>query len=289
MTHMINIQPRKPRFDLSDVPVFWNDGDPVLTRFFDALSIHFPDGERFFIQSVRNYQDLVTDPKLREDIKNFFRQEAQHGIVHDQYNAVMQSQGIQAEKVIARFKLFIRLSQKHLPAKYLLAMTAAFEHITAVLGEGAMEGEGEMFKNAHPAMRAMFMWHGVEEVEHKTVAFDVYETAAGGGYFTRASALIIGTLLVHAVVGSVLWHMLKIDKLQGQPLVLAKGFYRLYGPRGLITRLIPRYLDWFKPGFHPSDTEIPEKVNSWLAEYDKHQDPMEASRIVFNVPIAKAV
>ena len=98
-----------------------------------------------------------------------------------------------------------------------------------------MEGEGEMFKNAHPAMRAMFMWHGVEEVEHKTVAFDVYETAAGGGYFTRASALIIGTLLVHAVVGSVLWHMLKIDKLQGQPLVLAKGFYRLYGPRGLIT------------------------------------------------------
>jgi predicted metal-dependent hydrolase len=152
-----------------------------------------------------------------------------------------------------------------------------------------MEGEGEMFKNAHPAMRAMFMWHGVEEVEHKTVAFDVYETAAGGGYFTRASALIIGTLLVHAVVGSVLWHMLKIDKLQGQPLVLAKGFYRLYGPRGLITRLIPRYLDWFKPGFHPSDTEIPEKVNSWLAEYDKHQDPMEASRIVFNVPIAKAV
>ena len=89
MTHMINIQPRKPRFDLSDVPVFWNDGDPVLTRFFDALSIHFPDGERFFIQSVRNYQDLVTDPKLREDIKNFFRQEAQHGIVHDQYNAVM--------------------------------------------------------------------------------------------------------------------------------------------------------------------------------------------------------
>lgn len=72
MTHMINIQPRKPRFDLSDVPVFWNDGDPVLTRFFDALSIHFPDGERFFIQSVRNYQDLVTDPKLKKISKTFF-------------------------------------------------------------------------------------------------------------------------------------------------------------------------------------------------------------------------
>lgn len=282
MTHLQNIQPRKPRFDVSDVPVFWNDGDPVLTRFFDALSIHFPDGERFFIQSVRNYQDQVTDPKLKEDVKNFFRQEAQHGIVHDQYNAVMEAQGIHVEKVISRLKLVLRLTQKYLPAKYQLALTAAFEHITATLGEGFMDGEGEMFKNAHPSMRAMFMWHGVEEVEHKAVAFDVYDKVAGGGYITRTSALIIGTALVHVVVGSVLWHMLKVDRLQGRPLLLAKGLYRLYGPNGLITRLIPRYLDWFKPGFHPWDTGIPEKVNAWLAEYEKHHDPMEASRIVFD-------
>lgn len=282
MTHLQNIQPRKPRFDVSDVPVFWNDGDPVLTRFFDALSIHFPDGERFFIQSVRNYQDQVTDPKLKEDVKNFFRQEAQHGIVHDEYNAVMEAQGIHIEKVISRLKLVLRLTQKYLPAKYQLAMTAAFEHITATLGEGFMDSESEMFKNAHPSMRAMFMWHGVEEVEHKAVAFDVYDKVAGGGYVTRTSALIIGTLLIHAVVGSVLWHMLKVDKLQGRPLLLAKGLYRLYGPNGLITRLIPRYLDWFKPGFHPWDTGVPEKVNAWLAEYEKHHDPMEASRVVYD-------
>ncbi len=131
-------------------------------------------------------------------------------------------------------------------------------------------------------MRAMFMWHGVEEVEHKAVAFDVYDKVAGGGYITRTSALIIGTVLVHVVVGSVLWHMLKVDRLQGRPLLLAKGLYRLYGPNGLITKLIPRYLDWFKPGFHPWDTGIPEKVNAWLAEYEKHHDPMEASRIVFD-------
>lgn len=282
MTHLQNIQPRKPRFDVSDVPVFWNDGDPVLTRFFDALSIHFPDGERFFIQSVRNYQDQVTDPKLKEDVKNFFRQEAQHGIVHDEYNAVMEAQGIHVEKVISRLKLVLRLTQKYLPAKYQLAMTAAFEHITATLGEGFMDSESEMFKNAHPSMRAMFMWHGVEEVEHKAVAFDVYDKVAGGGYVTRTSALIIGTLLIHAVVGSVLWHMLKVDKLQGRPLLLAKGLYRLYGPNGLITRLIPRYLDWFKPGFHPWDTGVPAKVNAWLAEYEKHHDPMEASRVVYD-------
>ncbi|HNO31687.1 MAG TPA: metal-dependent hydrolase [Anaerolineales bacterium] len=281
MTTLYAIKPRKPSFDVRDVPVFWNDGDPVLTRFFDALSVHFPDGERFFIQSVRNYQDRVTDPKLKEDIRSFFRQEAQHGIVHDTYNANMAAQGVNVDKIIARFKVAIRLFQTHLSPKYQLALTAAFEHITATLGEGFLEGEGEMFRHAHPVMRAMFLWHGVEEVEHKAVAFDVYETAAGGGYFTRATALLGGTAVVHVVVGSVAWHMLKVDGMNRRPLLLAKGLYRLYGPRGLLTRLVPRYLAWFRPGFHPMDSGMPEKVEVWLAEYQKHEDPMLASDTVF--------
>ncbi len=287
MTQAIKIQPRKTAFDVSDVPVFWNDGDPVLTRFFDALSVHFPDGERFFIQSVRNYEDRVTDPGLKADVRAFFRQEAQHGIVHDKYNAVMAAQGVNVEKIIKRMKVALALTQKYMPPKYQLAMTAAFEHITATLGEGFMDGDGDMFRNAHPAMRAMFMWHGVEEVEHKAVAFDVYEQAAGGGYVTRTSALILGTAMVHVIVGSVLWHMLKVDRMTGRPLLIAQGLYRLYGPNGLLTRLIPAYLAWFKPGFHPWDSGIPEKVSAWLTEYEKDEDPMRASFVVFGDPAAR--
>ena len=90
----ISIQPRKVDFDVSSVPRHWNGGDPVVTRFFDALSVHFPEGERFFIQSVRHFQDQVTDQRLREDIRHFIRQEGQHGIVHDRFNDVMEAQGI---------------------------------------------------------------------------------------------------------------------------------------------------------------------------------------------------
>lgn len=281
MTHMQIIQPRKTVFDVSNVPVFWNDGDPVLTRFFDALSVHFPDGERFFIQSVRNYQDQVTDPKLKADVRNFFRQEAQHGIVHDQYNVVMAAQGINVKKILDRMNFLLRLTQKYMPPKYQLAMTAAFEHITAILGEGFMDEDSNMLRNADPVMRAMFMWHGVEEVEHKAVAFDVYQQAAGGGYITRTSALLIGTAMVHVIVGSALWHMLKVDRLTGRPLLIARSVYRLYGPNGLLTRLIPAYLAWFRPGFHPWDSGIPEKVSAWLDEYAKDEDPLRASRVVF--------
>ena len=279
----VAIQPRKVTFDVSSVPRHWNAGDPVLTRFFDALSVHFPEGERFFIQSVRHFQDQVSDPKLRDDIRHFIRQEGQHGIVHDRFNDVMAGQGINVERTTANLRRFIRLTQKHLPKKYQLAMTAAFEHFTATLGEAMLKEETDMFRDADPVMRAMFLWHGVEEVEHKAVAYDLYQNVAGGGYFTRASALIVGTLMVHLVVGPVFVNMLRIDGALRKPLVVLRGLNRLYGRHGILTGMLPEFLAWFRPGFHPWDTGMPEKVAAWLAQYEQHGDPMKASAEVYGV------
>lgn len=285
----IPIKPRKVTFDVSAVPRHWNGGDPVLTRFFDALSVHFPEGERFFIQSVRNFQDRVKEPGLREDIRHFIRQEGQHGIVHDRFNEVMVGQGVDVDKITSNLRRFIRSSQKYLPEKYQLAMTAAFEHFTATLGEAMLKDETDMFTEADPVMRAMFLWHGVEEVEHKAVAYDVYQTAAGGGYLSRVSALVVTMLMIHLVVGPVFVNMLRLDGAMRQPGVLMRGLNRLYGRRGILTRMLPEFLAWFRPGFHPWDTGMPEKVAAWLEEYGDHGDPMRASAAVYgSSPMSEA-
>jgi predicted metal-dependent hydrolase len=261
----------------------------VLTRFFDALSVHFPEGERFFIQSVRNFQDRVKEPGLREDIRHFIRQEGQHGIVHDRFNEVMVGQGVDVDKITSNLRRFIRSSQKYLPEKYQLAMTAAFEHFTATLGEAMLKDEADMFTEADPVMRAMFLWHGVEEVEHKAVAYDVYQTAAGGGYLSRVSALVVTMLMIHLVVGPVFVNMLRLDGAMRQPGVLMRGLNRLYGRRGILTRMLPEFLAWFRPGFHPWDTGMPEKVAAWLEEYGDHGDPMRASAAVYgSSPMSEA-
>ncbi|ERP93440.1 metal-dependent hydrolase [Alcanivorax sp. P2S70] len=261
----------------------------MLTRFFDALSVHFPEGERFFIQSVRNFKDQVTDDQLSEDIRHFIRQEGQHGIVHDRFNDVMASQGVDVDKVTANLRTFIRTTQKYLPKKYQLAMTAAFEHFTATLGETMVSEKSEMFSEADPVMRALFLWHGVEEVEHKAVAYDLYQGAAGGGYFTRASALVVATLMVHLVVAPVFWNMLKLDGVTRQPGVILRGLNKLYGRKGILTGMLPDFLAWFRPGFHPWDTGMPEKVAAWLAEYETHGDPMRASETIYGpAPVSEA-
>ena len=277
----VPIQPRKVAFDIASVPLHWNGGDPVLTRFFDALSVQFPDGERFFIQSVRNFQGQVTDARLRDDIRHFIRQEGQHGIVHGRFNDVMVSQGVDVDEVTANLKRVLRITEKYLPKKYQLAMTAALEHFTATLGEAMITDKSGMFREAAPVVRAMFLWHGVEEVEHKAVAYDVYQRAAGGGYLTRASALVVAMLMVHLVVGPVFWNMLRLDGATRKPRVILGGLNKLYGRKGILTGMLPEFLAWFRPGFHPWETGMPEKVAAWLAEYEKHHDPMQASEAIY--------
>lgn len=80
-----------------DIPKYWFDNHPFKSRFFDAMSTIFPEGERYFISCVRDFRDQVTDPKLLQEIKDFMRQEGQHGIVHTTYNQRLKDQGIDVD------------------------------------------------------------------------------------------------------------------------------------------------------------------------------------------------
>ncbi len=272
---------RRTKFDFAGVPAHWNGGDAFITRFLDALSINFPEGERFFMESVRAFEDRVHDPKLREDVKLFSRQEAQHGAAHSSYNKALTAQGIKVERIVRGIAAQKRWAQRELSPKMQLALTAAAEHLTATLAEGILEFAPFVSEEAHPEMRALFLWHAVEEVEHKAVAFDVYCEVAGGDYVTRALAMICFTLYLHVRVAAIMGHMFEVDKLADQRRLVVRGLWRMYGPRGFLTRMLPSYLAWFKPSFHPWDSGMPEQVMAWIAEYETHEDPLRATLAVF--------
>ena len=264
-------------FQLSEIPRYWFAGDPFLTRMFDALSLTFPDGERYFIQSVRLFRAQIQDPDLKQRVADFIRQEAQHGIAHDKMNQVMKNQGMPVDQFIQRLNKIFKFELKYRSPQYNIAMTAAAEHLTALMAE-TFYGEKDTLKDAHPYVRALFAWHAIEEMEHRDVAFDVMQQVGNVPEVTRKMALVLTTGLMF---GFTLYRanvMLRYDGFSRiQRLKMnARGLKWLLGKNGKLRKMKPQFQDWFKPDFHPSQHPIIAQYDVWLNTLAETNDPIQA-------------
>ena len=156
-----DIQPRKMDFSFDPaMPRYWFDDDQFKTILLTALSCTFPEGERFFVRSVRHYQKQIQDPLLREQVKGFIGQEAHHGNEHDAFNHFMESKGVPTGKVDEFVNRGMRFMAKHLSPQRQLAKTCALEHFTAMLAELMLE-HPDFFKGMDERMLPLWLWNAV--------------------------------------------------------------------------------------------------------------------------------
>jgi predicted metal-dependent hydrolase len=264
------------------IPKYWFGGDAFKSRFFDALSVIFPPGEKFFMTTVRDFRDRVTDPKLLQDIKDFNRQEGQHTLVHNQYNEHLKAQGVDVDFLLKELNtLLFDTYRSRYSREYTLAITGALEHFTALAAHTLFD-ERDVLKEADPKVRAMYAWHAMEEVEHKGVAYDVMIDYAKVGYFKRVAALLHATFMFPYVILMFTNEMLKADGhgLLQRAKLFAKGIWWLLKPGGFVAPLHKHYVQYYKPGYHPwQETEQPG-YEEWLAAFNQHRDPIEASELM---------
>ncbi|MBB5187259.1 hypothetical protein HNQ57_001528 [Zhongshania antarctica] len=253
----------------------WHAGGAHITHFFNALSIFFPDGERFFIDSVRHYRGRIQDPALKESVRGFIGQEAMHGREHEEYNQALVDKGLPADRY-GRFVLgLLKFLSRYSPKITQLAGTIALEHLTAILANMVLS-EPRILKDAEPRFAALWKWHALEETEHKAVAYDVFQEVMGGGvrgYIHRCLALLTATFTFWLLV--IPFHIGLVRK-EGQALNI-RGWFKvmnfLWGSPGVLRRSIPDWLDYFKPGFHPWDhnnAHFLDDVDALVAEVDAY-------------------
>ena len=190
----VRIPVRRMDFDFGlDIPEAWADGNAMITSLMAGLSAVFPSGERFFIDSVRHYASQVTDPDLKERIRAFIGQEANHTKGHIAFNRFLDTRGFDVWKieriVEARLKGLRKLSSPEAN----LARTAALEHMTAMLASAILE-DGDFLEHSHPTIAAFWKWHAIEEIEHRSVAFDVYRECVDDEHLRRRMMALV-TLL----------------------------------------------------------------------------------------------
>lgn len=265
-------------FGLDDtMPKYWHSGDPFKTRMLDALQSGFPEGERYFISSVRAFRDQITDPDLLNDVKEFTMQEAQHGIAHTRFNDLLASQGLPMDSILKRHKDDLQRDEKRFSAEYNLALTAASEHFTALLAE-TFFSKKEATEGMDPRMKALLAWHAIEEMEHRSVAFNVMKTVAKVGYLKRCVAMVRATRVTTEVMFRFTDQMLKADGFswwQRKKLFL-KNLNWMYGRKGVLSSFTPKLLMYFKPGFHPEQIPVIHNYGAWVKSYDETGDPAMA-------------
>ena len=264
-------------FKLDQIPRFWFNGDPFKTRMFDALSLTFPVGERYFIQSVRLFRDKIIDPELQQKVTDFIRQEAQHGIAHDKMNDEMKRQGMPVEQFINFLgKRFEELIQVRSP-QYNIAITAASEHLTALMAE-TFYSKKETLQDVHAYVRALFAWHAIEEMEHRDVAFDVMKQVGDVPERTRKFALAFTTVLMLGFTTYRANVMLKYDgfNIVDRLLLNARGLPWFIGRKGMLTKMRKPYSSWFDADFHPSQHSIIAQYDVWVKTLEETNDPIQA-------------
>ncbi|MCD6060460.1 MAG: metal-dependent hydrolase [Moraxellaceae bacterium] len=257
---------RRMDFDFEHLPRYWADSDPFLTHMLNALSATFPEGERMFIESVRAFRDRITDPEMKKAVSDFIGQEAMHSKEHLAYNAYAKRHGIDLgfiENFVTQRVAFI---QKSLPPIRQLAITCALEHFTAILAE-QMLTTPEFYEKLDPGARDLWLWHAVEENEHKAVAFDVYEQM-GGSYAMRVRVMLLTT---YFFISHQMWfhyRLLKADGKLGDLKMWARGLNTLWGRPGWFRKLIPAYLQYFRRDFHPWQSDTRALLEQWKRELD---------------------
>jgi len=247
----------------------WFDDHPFKTAWFNAMSITFPLGEKFFIDSVRYYADRIDDPKLQEEISNFCGQEGFHRREHDRYNhELCRRRGYDLDWLEGRLERNIARARKFLSPLEQLASTAALEHITAIMAESALSPDNPMIDAADPVMQELWDWHAAEEMEHKSVAFDVYR-AVGGTEKMRKRALRQATWFLFVDIIGGLVHMLRRDRNMWSWRIWKEGFQFLFAEGGILRRIYPAYKDYFREGFHPWQRDTRDLLKHWQSQQEQ--------------------
>ena len=244
---MLIPKPRDYTFNIPSV-LSWHAKGKGVSQFFNNLSVYFPEGEKFFIQSVRNYRNVIEDKDLQEAVQAFIRQEAYHGREHKEYNKRIEETGA-PQKFVEDLELRgLKFLKKHLPESHQLAITCSLEHLTAIMGEILLR-HPEYIDGSDEEMKELWEWHAYEEYEHKSVAYDVYE-ATIDSYFLRQFYLIISTAVFMIVSQASLAQFLVGTR--QNPIEWKSSYEFQIGSGGFLWKCIIPWVQWFSPRFHPS-------------------------------------
>ena len=231
---------------------WWHGGDPIGTAYFNALSATFPQGETFFIESVRRFRDQA-GATLQAQIATFVQQEAMHTREHLAFNRLIKNAGYDMTSMDAHTRHRIEIARSRHPLAQ-LATTVALEHFTAIMAHALLIDPNPL-PGAPRDIVKLWLWHAIEEIEHKGVAYDTYLVATRNLQGWRRWAIRCHVMLIASCQfwRSICRHMadfFRQDKMN-TPRTWLRVLHYLWIKPGMLRKTVRPYFSFYRPRFHP--------------------------------------
>jgi len=252
----LSIQPRNVKFDWSDVPQQYIPGETYATHFWNVMHLVLPEGERAMADVFAQAMPFIEDERLREELKGFVGQEETHANSHETFRQHLEDGGVDVPRIMRMMEFVIdqvfgdhglqgKAAEMWLNER--LGIYAAAEHFTAVIGEWLIDNKEFDNVGVDPTMLDLLRWHGAEEMEHRNVAFDVYQHV-DGSYARRVRTALIASVGLGALwmsTSSYLYNQEPASKKAGPwPWALAKSMKNGLVPNiSFFIKEMPQYLN----------------------------------------------
>ncbi|SFL81538.1 metal-dependent hydrolase [Marinobacter zhejiangensis] len=291
-TQRHELKARRVQFDFEQTPLYWLKDDPFSTHVINGIHMLLPEGELWFCRVYNKALPLITDDELRADVEGFIRQEAVHSRAHSNAQIYLKQHGLELDDYLERVEWLFKtllgeqplglraLERKAFEKHWLVfrvGVVAAIEHFTGVLGQWAMDNTS-WEATGDPTMVDLFKWHLAEEVEHRTVAFDLFEHLCQTqlGFYVSRQALMamVFPLIMYFIAegGRTLMRQDPDPKVRRQGRRMLPAVFAQLQRIGKKTENVPTFtflveatLRWIAPDFHPVNEGNTEQALAYLA------------------------
>ena len=261
---------RKMPFEFpEDIDPHWNKDKPEWSHMVSGASLAMPFLEPYLIRTMRKALPQIESEDLKKEVKLYMAQEGQHFQQHRRFNDILIGKGyselldVEAQMT----KEFAEFDQNR-SLKFNLAYACGFESMALGIGHWLVRDREYLFGGSDTRVASLILWHFIEEVEHKNVAFDAYQ-AVYGNYFYR----VFGTFYATA-------HVVKFSRRAYQAMLKRDGLWNNLRSRWTLLKVIKRFfanmipplLSACVPWHHPSQVKDPQWYKDWLATYGQHED-----------------
>jgi len=251
----------------------WNGNKPEFSQIVNSASMAMPYLEPYLIRSMREARPKISDPKLQHELDQYVFQEAQHYQQHRKYNDSISANYTCAKFIEERLAADYKKLERDKSLRFNLAYAEGFESMALAIGHMLIEDRDYLFGDADSTVASLILWHFIEEIEHKNVAFDVFEHLYGS-YFWRMVGLVYASGHIFWRTGQGYRSLLREDGLWNN-LKSRKRHTRVL--LRIFRQLIPKWLRIWKPGYHPSQVGDLQWALDWAEIYQR--DPQQSSQL----------